>query len=132
MRATEFLSDDESDDTTRDTLYRLRDGTAEPPVELGTIEGNAGAFVSAGLLYVVDPDGTVREGSGPHVAARLELPPSPYPTSSRSITAVAAQGGGRLAVAVSDSTRISMGTAPCCSRLLLFADVPLRRGGITP
>ena len=131
VRAAELPSAAATEAADDDVLYRLTAGGGAAPEELGRVDADAGTFVLDGRLFAVAPDGAVRDFADDRVVALLELPPSPFAADSgrsggRAVTAVDARPGGVLAVAIADRVRISMGVAPCCSRLLLFSGVSLR------
>jgi hypothetical protein len=71
------------------------------------------------VAWSIGVDGVVRRGDGSFVG-RAALPPL-REGAQREITAQAAHASGRLAVIVTDSLRVSVGQAPCCTRVLLFA-----------
>ncbi|MBI5498941.1 MAG: hypothetical protein HY907_01755 [Deltaproteobacteria bacterium] len=130
VRTAELPSADATEPGADDILYRVGAGGGAPE-EFGRVDANAGTFVLDGRPFTVFPDGAVRDVADGRLVARLELPASPVPAASergrgREVTAVAAQPGGEVAVALADSVRISVGVAPCCTRLLLFSGVTLR------
>jgi hypothetical protein len=54
-------------------------------------------------------------------AGAIALPPKVAPDAGRRILAAAAHASGRLAVVAADVRRVSVGDAPCCVQLLLYA-----------
>jgi hypothetical protein len=111
-----------------DVLQRWRVQSTEPPEELPFIDLSSSVMIVAGRIYEVAGDGTVRDVVDGNVAARLDLPPWPYPgePGARYITRLAGLPGGQIAVTVADLLLVGIMAEPCCVRLVLFSGVSLR------